>query len=152
MVCHYFSKSKNIYLIYHILVLPGAGPWETGRPCRLFEDLPASVLHSAGRTRPSSHPRQQQEQEQQAEASHDLRLAVSASQNLRGPRLQVQRPPPAGSHHRQVCHSQEDCATGTRTRSLHVCLPSSIYRIVFPQMSSTQSEQTCDFWVMTDQF
>lgn len=132
------SDSSNVFILRFILkennlipILPeslnlpvwapplsGAGPGEAGRPAGLSEDLPAAVLHPPGGARAAPHPRQQQVSQQQAAAPHDLRLALPAAQGLRGPGLQVQRPPAAGSHHRQVRHPQEDRPAGEQQTML----------------------------------
>lgn len=118
---HSPKNNASFSVLWHIFpVIVGPWPWEAGRPGWFIEDLPASVLNPAGRARSSSHPWQQQEQEQQAEASHDLRMALPAPQNLRGSSLQVQWPPLAGSHYRQVCHSQKDCVTGRHVLKLQL--------------------------------
>lgn len=49
---------------------------------------------------------------QQVAPTHDVCLAMPASQELRGPGHQVQRAPPPLPHHSQVCHTQAHSAAG----------------------------------------
>lgn len=107
-----FLEGWNLVRLFTLNCHAGAGPRETIWPPGLAEDQPASVLHTAGGARAPPHSRQQQEQEQQTEAPHDLCMALSVTQSLRGPGLQIQRPPAPCTHHRQVCHSQEDRLAG----------------------------------------
>ncbi len=66
-----------------------------------------------------SHPRRrQQETGQQASSPDDLRLALSAQQELRRPGHSLSRAPAPLTHHRQVRHSQKNSSSGKTTNAI----------------------------------
>lgn len=68
-----------VELLISSIPLQGVRSWETGWSTGLTSNLPASVLHAAGRACPPPHSRQQQVPQQQAAASDDVCLALPAA-------------------------------------------------------------------------
>ena len=70
-----------------------------------------------------------QKTRQQVEKTDDVCVAVSVDQELCRSSYQIPRTPPAVSHHRQVCHTQAHCFTGTTVYSFSWLGSRTVFKI-----------------------
>lgn len=79
---HWKASYPGLFIVERLISsipLQGVRSWEAGWSTGLTSNLPASVLHTAGRACPPPHSRQQQVPQQQAAATDDVCLAMPAA-------------------------------------------------------------------------